>query len=442
MKPFVLETDLDPLQAFARVRDFPYSIFFDSADRVHEAGRYSYIVCNPVEKIEASGGFVTITNLHQQTMLEADPFDILEQRRKAWAGSAETLPDLPPFQGGVAGYFAYETDMIFGVYDQVIAFDHRAGKSWIITHAVDKQAAKGKQAFLLNLVQGKAPAPADNDAVNWKPRVTEARYKKQVGEIIEAIRDGDIFQANLSQVFEAELPRGFSVWDHYRAMRDVNPAPFAGYMNAGGMVIASASPERFLTVQGRKVETRPIKGTRPRFPDDEAMRLELVNSAKDRAENTMIVDLLRNDLSKVCEPDSVDVKALCALESFASVHHLVSTVTGTLCEGENAISLMKACFPGGSITGAPKIRAMEILEEIEQAQRGPYCGSLCWAGFDGAMDSNILIRTLVYEDGKVTLRAGGGITAQSKSQEEYNETLAKAEAIFRSFERPRKKAAA
>ena len=203
-----------------------------------------------------------------------------------------------------------------------------------------------------------------------------------------------------------------------------------------GIQISSASPERFLTVKDGTVETRPIKGTRPHVGDpaiDQLYRNSLENSEKDRAENTMIVDLLRNDLSKVCDAHSIDVEELCALETFASVHHLVSTITGTLKEDSGPVDLLRACFPGGSVTGAPKIRAMEIIEEIEPLRRGPYCGAMGYIGFDGAMDSAILIRTLVYQDGAVSLQSGSGVVADSDPDEEYQETFDKADAIFRSF---------
>jgi len=212
-------------------------------------------------------------------------------------------------------------------------------------------------------------------------------------------------------------------------------------MNCGDIRISSASPERFLTVKDTRVETRPIKGTRPHIANtalDQKYREELETSEKDRAENTMIVDLLRNDLSKVCKVKSIEVSELCKLETFANVHHLVSTVRGQLKSGKTPLDLMQACFPGGSITGAPKIRAMEIIEELEPSRRGPYCGAMGYVGFDGTMDSNILIRTLVYEGTgarqHVSFQVGGGVTADSQPEDEYQETFHKAEGLFRSFE--------
>ena len=246
----------------------------------------------------------------------------------------------------------------------------------------------------------------------------------------------DIFQANLSQRFQADLPPGLDAWGLYRRLRARNPAPFAAYLDTGAVQIASASPERFLELRGRQVETRPIKGTRPRGAtpaEDLALGQELLASAKDRAENVMIVDLLRNDLSRVCRDHTVLTPEICVLESFATVHHLVSTVTGELRPGLDAVDLLRATFPGGSITGAPKIRAMEIIAELEPTARGPYCGAIGWMGADGWMDTSITIRTFAIKDGRVAFQAGGGIVADSDPAAEYEETLAKARALLESL---------
>lgn len=453
MKPFVFDIRIDPETAFAALQTQPYSLWLDSADSSHAHGRYSYIVSHPVEMIEAKDGRVTVTNNAQQTVLRCDPFEILNERLEAWKSEAQTAPGLPPFQGGLAGFFGYDLaraienlpsatrlnphmpDMAVGIYDRVIAFDHEKNKAWLIIHAESKSDAERKRTVLLHILKNRKTEVKENPVLNWSPAELAESYKAKIRRVIEYINAGDIFQANLSQRFEAVLPPSFDRFSHYLTMRRVNPAPFAAYMNLGGIVISSASPEQFLSVQDNKVTTRPIKGTRPRGRDrkeDDRNREELEHSAKDRAENIMIVDLLRSDLSKVCKPDSVQLTDLCRLESFAGVHHLVSTIVGTLTK--TPVDLLRACFPGGSITGAPKIRSMEIIEELETARRGPYCGAMAWIGFDGAMNSSILIRTLVYQGNKVTLQTGGGITAGSNAEEEYRETLAKAEKIFRSFD--------
>ncbi|MBI4030551.1 MAG: aminodeoxychorismate synthase component I, partial [Proteobacteria bacterium] len=322
--------------------------------------------------------------------------------------------------------------------------DHEKNETFFITLANDEKEASVKFMQLKNILKH-PPAAARGAKPAWKSGHTENTYERSVRKVIDYIRAGDIFQVNLSQRFEAHLPDGFSPFGHYKALRRVNPAPFAAYMNFGSMILSSASPERFLQARGRQVETRPIKGTRPRLPDpaqDKKIRAELSASEKDRAENIMIVDLLRNDLSKACTDESVKTQDLCRLESFARVHHLVSTVTGYLRADKTPLDLLEACFPGGSITGAPKVRAMEIIEELELQRRGPYCGAMGYIGFDGAMDMNIAIRTLVYEGQKVSFNAGGGITADSDPAAEYRETMDKAEGIFRSFEVLRRDAVA
>ena len=237
----------------------------------------------------------------------------------------------------------------------------------------------------------------------------------------------------MTQRFRAPLPEGVTPFELYRRLRAVNPAPFAAYLDFPEVVVASSSPERFLKLRDGRVETRPIKGTRPRGKtpaEDDALALELLASEKDRAENVMIVDLLRNDLSRVCRDESVKVPELCVLETYATVFHLVSTVVGELLPGMTAVDLLKASFPGGSITGAPKIRAMEIIAELEPTQRGPYCGSIGYLSFTGSMDSNIVIRSYAIKDGTVTFQAGGGIVADSKPDAEYEETMDKARALL------------
>jgi para-aminobenzoate synthetase component I len=458
MTPFVLELEeTDPLILYAKLRDIPYSLLFDSADNKHESSRFAFIAALPIETVEAKNGRITITSAAGQDVIEGDPFTVVQQRVTHYRISDKKLKDMPPFQGGAAGYFAYDLgryleeiptrafdnpnmpDMAVGIYDQVMAFDLHMKKAWMITHARDEFDASIRQRQLMQLLEREGDMPVFTGAdLPWESNMDAFDYTGRVQKIIEYIRDGDIFQANLTQRFDAQLPENFDSFAHYLHLREINAAPFAGYMQFGqGLRISCASPERFLTVRGRQAETRPIKGTRPRAGDrmlDQLYRNQLENSEKDRAENTMIVDLLRNDLSKVCEAKSVEVTNLCNVESFASVHHLVSTIEGTLRLDQDALDLLRACFPGGSITGAPKIRAMEIIEELEPTRRGAYCGAMAYIGFDGTMDSNILIRTLVYENDGVSFQTGGGIVADSNADSEYQECFDKAHAIFRSFE--------
>ncbi len=456
MKPFIHDiTGIDYLKAFSCVKHMPYSLLLDSSDRKHPNSRYSFVMCSPIETIEAINGEITVTNWEQKLSITGDPFLLLQSRIKSWICDTKHIPNMPPFQGGAAGLFGYDLgryledlpaiaascgsvpDMAVGIYDQVLAHDHLLKKSYIFTHARSEDEAVKKREFLIELFSKDIKAPKYKaNKLDWSSNFDKKSYKEQVQKVINYIHDGDVFQANISQRFDAELPDDFDPFIHYLHMREVNPAPFSAYMNIGNIKIASTSPERFITARDRNVETCPIKGTRPHvsdFTQDCAYKKELSSSEKDRSENTMIVDLMRNDLSKVCEEHSVDVSGLCELETFASVHHLVSTIQAKLSHDKNALDLLRACFPGGSITGAPKIRAMEIIEELEPTRRSAYCGSIGYIGFDDYMDTNILIRTLVYEDNKVSLQTGGGVVADSNPSEEYQETLDKAYAIFNSF---------
>ncbi len=441
---------VDAPAVFAAFADQPYALFLDSADQNHPNAQYSFIAFDPVE-------IITLDQCKKQ-----DPFSYVQSRINHWKEQfqPEHDPALPPFQGGAAGLFGYDLgrtietlphtakashtpDLAIGIYNQLIAFNHETNEAWHISHSPSDCFSRESGDLLNQLETDSCLREEDNKPsnINWQAQFTESAYKDRVERVIDYIRAGDIFQANLSQRFEAALPTNFDAYAHYLHLRKINAAPFAGYMNLGpknnNVKISSASPERFLQLKEGHVETKPIKGTTRREDNpatDQLQRMALENSAKDRAENTMIVDLLRNDLSKVCKAGTIKVDALCKLESFARVHHLVSTVSGKLQKDKTPLDLLRACFPGGSITGAPKIRAMEIIEELEEKQRGPYCGSLGYIGFDGTMDSNILIRTLVYKNDTVSFNTGGGITSDSDPQSEYQETLDKAAAIFHSFE--------
>ena len=457
MTPFIRELRIkDPISAFAALKHLPYSLLLDSADKKHPNSRYSFILSHPIETIEAKDGRVTVTNWEEQKTSEPkDIFKFIASRVKYWVPETKPVRGLPPFQGGAAGYIGYDIgrytedlpelaesdadlpDMALGIYDQVLAFDHKKNQAWIITHAKNYHNARKKQDYILGLIAN-PPAIDKYKGVNleWHSDHNDKDYRKKVRRVIDYIKDGDIFQANISRRIEAQVPHNFDSFSHYNHLRETNPAPFSAYMNCGLVKISSASPERFLTLNNRIVETKPIKGTRPRseIPQkDLELKNDLKGSIKDRAENTMIVDLLRNDLSKVCLAKSIKVSELCALESFESVHHLVSTIRGQIKKNKSAFDLLRAAFPGGSITGAPKIRAMEIIEELEPKRRGPYCGSMTYIGFDGAMDSSILIRTLVYNKEKVSLQVGGGITLKSDPYEEYEETKDKAKQMLNSF---------
>lgn len=458
MKPYIHDlTGIDILHAFTAVKHMPYSILFDSADRNHPNSRYSFAMCMPIETIEAKNGKLTVTNWEQKLSMSGDPLTLLHSRLQAWVSHASRHPNLPPFQGGAAGLFGYDLgrylenlpntatdgssvpDMAIGIFDQVMAHDHLLKKTYLFTHAQNENDAARKRSFLLDLISRDLDIPAYTPCkLDWQANTDAQKYEANVQKVIDYIYAGDIFQANIAQRFDARLPDDFDPFLHYLHLRTLNPAPFGAYMNIGKVKISSASPERFVTTKDKRVQTCPIKGTRPRaesLREDRANKNDLLSSEKDIAENTMIVDLMRNDLSRVCEAQSIDVTDLCKLESFASVHHLVSTIQAKLRHDKGAIDLLRACFPGGSITGAPKIRAMEIIEEIEPKRRGAYCGSMGYIGFDDTMDTSILIRTMTYEDNHVSLQAGGGIVADSDPKAEYQETLDKAEMLLDSYER-------
>lgn len=437
-----------PAESFAPLAPQPYSLFLDSAREGHPLARYSYICWHPFETIEACGNRVTVTNPDHQFTYAADIFRVIRERISLWGDELKHKKGLPPFVGGAAGYFGYDLartieklpfkkgsgktpDLCIGLYNKVLAFDHQAGTAQLMIWAEDEARALTHKKYLEDLVTESPAIPVAEPSfpVQWNADKDDKRFEKDIARVIEYIYAGDIFQANLARRYSAALPLSFDPYAHYRSLRDVNAAPYGAYMNFGSVVLASCSPERFLEVKDRVIETRPIKGTLP----SSRPASELADSEKDRAENIMIVDLLRNDLSKTCEDHSIEITKLCDIETFEGLHHMVSTVRGRLRGDQSALDALRACFPGGSITGAPKIRAMEIIHELEESSRGPYCGTIGWIGFNGDMDTAITIRTIVYEGGRATLHAGAGITALSDPVAEVREMALKAEKILGSF---------
>ena len=321
-----------------------------------------------------------------------------------------------------------------------LAFDHLQGRAYIASTGFPEMEEDKRMRRARERIDGLkatiAETPCSEMALSSKKvllrsNFTREQYIKAVAAAREYICAGDIFQVNLSQRFEADLP--IFPYELYRRLRLINPAPFASYLNLDGVMVVGASPERFLRVEGDLVQTRPIKGTRPRgasVAEDEVMAKELLSSVKDRAENVMIVDLERNDLGRVCRYGTVRVRELCLLETYATVFHLTSTVEGRLRGGKNRIDLLKATFPGGSITGAPKVRAMEIIDELEPTKRSVYTGSIGYLSFSGEMDINIVIRTFLIKDGRAYFQVGGGIVYDSDPEAEYLETLDKGRALI------------
>lgn len=441
----------DPLEAFAPFANDPVAAFLDSADGSRRQGRYAYIAADPFRVIEA-GERVTIDG----TLVSGDPFTVLEGELEKYR--IETSPDLPPFQTGAVGFLGYELgryierlpepkpvglsvpDMVIGFYDTIAAFDLVERQAWVISTSIAREDAQARAEIMASRIES-APslAPIDWTARGvWNEEVTQGEYEQRVSRIIDYIHAGDVFQVNLTQRFLGQLVDGLDSFHLYRRLRALSPAPFAAFLACGkNLHVLSASPERFLRLSpDGLVDSRPIKGTRPRgqtADEDAALAASLLASEKDRAENLMIVDLLRNDLSRVCRTGSVRVTDLLTLETFDSVHHLVSGIQGRLMEGLGCVDLFRASFPGGSITGAPKIRAMEIINELEPARRGPYCGAIAWMGFDGASESSISIRTIVVEDDCVVAQAGGAVVSDSDPSAEYEESLVKAAPLLESL---------
>lgn len=441
----------DSSALFAKIANEPWSMFLDSAYPEIDLGRYDIITGRPVVTLETTDDETCIVDLinNKQIHSNKDPFLLV----KKYLGKQEQNFSGLPFCGGAVGYFSYDLgrkievlptlakqdvflpDMAIGIYDWAVIVDHHIRKSWLASHCRFEQT-KENWNDLLELFSSEY---ADEDKAfqiksDVQSNMSRDDYEKAFKKIKDYILQGDCYQVNLAQRFSADF-EGNS-WEAYRKLRQFNPAPYAAYINLASGSVLSSSPERFLLVTGNQVETKPIKGTKPRSNfayEDKALAVSLLESEKDRAENLMIVDLLRNDISKACESGSVSVPKLFALESYASVHHMVSTVSGRLSRNKHAIELLRDCFPGGSITGAPKLRSMEIIEELEPHRRSVYCGSIAYIGFDGNMDSNICIRTLVEYQNKLYFHAGGGIVWDSEVDSEYKECFHKAAAMMKLF---------
>jgi para-aminobenzoate synthetase component I len=433
---------LEPASLAARLRAEKHLTLLESVMRHEHLGRYSFLACNPSATLRVERGVPVLDG----EILDEAPLAVI--RRLLKEGQQENMPGLPPFQGGLAGYISYEfgrsleahsrvqdfvplcPDMILHVYDTVISFDHLQERAWIVArHQVDADA-------LEKLLKSKTGAVGSTAISDWQSNFSREAYEQAVQKTIGYILAGDIFQANITQCFSAVIPENFDAFAFYKRLREMNPATFAVYLDYGDIKIVSSSPERLVKCDGMRAEARPIKGTRRRDLDevrDAELIAELLASRKDRAENVMIVDLLRNDLSRIAKPGTVKVPVLCGLESYANVHHLVSVVTGDLRAGVDLADLLNAVFPGGSITGAPKIRAMEIIAELEGQARGVYCGAIGYLGFNGACDLNIAIRTALFSQDRAYVQGGGGITARSQPAAEYEESLTKIKRIMEAF---------
>jgi para-aminobenzoate synthetase component 1 len=462
--PLIEEVYMTPDAAwcFEAFASQPYSFFLDSGMDPQKLGRFSFMGCDPFLILRSSGDEITLIKDGVEEKRRGNPFDIVGELLKTYTIDGSRAP--VPFTGGVVGYFSYDLchfieklpqkaiddlnlpECYLGFYDAIVAYDHQENKTYLVStgfpeleESKRQHRAKARLDELRNMVMlAPPPSIAKNTAVakgkKLKANFSHAGYLEAVAKAREYICAGDIFQVNLSQRLEVDIK--ISAYELYKHLRQINPAPFANYFNLNGVSIVGASPERFLKVRGDWVETRPIKGTKPRGKtpeEDKKLAESLVKSVKDHAENIMIVDLERNDIGRVCRYGTVKVKELAILETYPTVFHLTSTVVGQLKEGKSVIDLLKATFPGGSITGAPKVRAMEIIDELEPTRRSVYTGSLGYLSFSGDMDLNIVIRTFIVKDGRAYFQVGGAIVYDSEPEAEYIETLDKGRALVRAL---------
>ncbi len=447
-----------PARLLPAFRDLPYPALLDGAMPGAEGGRFSYLTADPFLVVRSHGRRVEILQDGEVQQAEGNPWDLLQDLLRRYR--VERLPGLPPFQGGALGYWGYDLgrhlerlpswaeddlglpEMYLGFYDWTLAYDGATGRSWLVSSGMPSATAGRAEARASEVMRRLREIPQDaepqtfNHPAALHSNFTPESYMGAVRRVKEYLEAGDVYQVNLSQRFRA--PFDGDPWELYRRLRRVNPAPFAAFLSYPEVDVLSASPEEFMRLEEGRVRVRPIKGTRPvgGTREETALQAEsLLASEKERAENVMIVDLLRNDIGRVCRIGSVQVPSLFAVEEHPTVLHLVSTVTGELLPSADAIDLLTACFPGGSVTGAPKVRAMEIIEELEPVRRGIYCGAIGYVSFSGDMAASITIRTLALARGEAYLQVGGGIVADSDPESEYQETLHKARGLRRALGR-------
>jgi len=440
-------------ELFSRFADKPWAMLLDSADAEHLDAKFDIIVCDPIATIVTDGQLSTVNHLYDGEIVNSklhsgDPFKLLNDTIKYYF--PHQYPSSLPFSGGAMGSFSYDLgrqieqlpeiaardillpEMNVGLYPWALIFD-RLQTCWTLVH-YHGEAELESTLTQINLLLETIPDSFSDDFAltsGWNNQITKAQYVDKFSKIQSYLCSGDCYQINLTQRFTASY-RG-DEWLAYLKLRETNRAPFSAFIRLDDAALLSISPERFIQLRDGHIQTKPIKGTRPRFEDFEADRSsaqELAESEKDRAENLMIVDLLRNDIGKVARAGTVEVPHLFQIDSFPAVHHLVSTVTAELHDSYQASDLLKAAFPGGSITGAPKIRAMQIIEELEPSRRSLYCGSIGYISQDGQMDTSITIRTLVAQANHIHCWAGGGIVADSQANDEYQETFDKVSKIL------------
>ena len=446
-----IETTLKPFEVFKAFSEDKGCFFLDSGMDPNKLGRYSFIGSQPFLLLKSKNKELELEEngvLHKE---EGNPFIKLRELIKPF--KFENTTELP-FIGGAVGYLSYDLchhieklkrdalddvsipDCFMGFYDGIIAFDHMLEKTYAVALGIHEPA----EDIVIRLIDKVSSCKASKEPITtavekeFRSNFTKEDYMDAVNKVRGYIRNGDIYQANLTQRFSCDIKR--TPIEIYNCLRTVNPAPFAAYVDFEEGCVLSSSPERFIKIRNRRVETRPIKGTRPRGANPEEDRInrqELLASEKDKSELLMIVDLERNDIGRVSKPGSVAVTELFHLEEYATVYHLVSTIIGDIKDDCDELDCIMSTFPGGSITGAPKIRAMEIIDELEPTQRNVYTGSIGYIGFDGSVDLNIAIRTIVTKEDKAYFQVGGGIVWDSDPEEEYQETLHKGKALFKAL---------
>ncbi|EPC5391430.1 TPA: aminodeoxychorismate synthase component 1 [Serratia liquefaciens] len=425
------------LELFAPLAQHPWAMLLHSGFAEHSHNRFDILVAAPKVTLTTRGQITELCHGSEVRQSKEDPFQLLQQQLEQQNQHPAANTDLP-FQGGALGLFGYDLgrrveklpqmaqaditlpDMAVGIYDWALIADHHKKTLTLLSYGDTEQ----RWQWLCS--QQSEPQQDFTLTSRWQANMTRQQYGEKFQRIQQYLRSGDCYQINLAQRFSADYQG--DEWQAFQQLNASNRAPFSAFLRLPDNAVLSVSPERFLWLENQQIQTRPIKGTLPRLADaeqDAQQAQRLANSAKDRAENLMIVDLLRNDIGRVAEPGSVKVPELFVVEPFPAVHHLVSTITALLPERTPATELLRACFPGGSITGAPKVRAMEIIEELEPQRRNAYCGSIGYISACGTMDTNITIRTLFTESGRIYCSAGGGIVADSQEQAEYQETFDK-----------------
>lgn len=442
-----LPYDPDSSHLFDKIRDLPWPIFLDSSAPHSSQGRYDILTANPFLRLVTKGQRTTLYDQYKQTVFTSNPFELLKTLLMQYQTEHD---DAWPMAGGAIGFFSYDLarqlehlpekaqrllpidDMAVGLYDWAIVTDHHLKKTALLSHLKHTSTKECLQHILERMnTPTHATPPYFEMTTPFTSKMDFATYEKCFNTIKEYILAGDCYQTNLAQCFQGNFTG--EAYGAFLHLREKNPAPYAAFFDLKDYQIISCSPELFIKTQGCNAITKPIKGTIKRHLDpqlDDWAAQQLKHSEKDKAENLMIVDLLRNDFGKVCQTGSINVPQLFELESFKNVHHLVSTVTGTLYSPLESIDLLTACFPGGSVTGAPKLRAMEIIEELEPMRRGIYCGCIGYIGFNGHSQFNIAIRTLFLHQTNIYAFAGGAIVHDSELEAEYHECFSKIEAII------------